>query len=466
MTSAGEVTVGIDIGTTSTKALAVDGDGRVHARARVPHPLVVSAPDRMEHQPNLAWRRGPRRALAALEPERPRGLCVAAVVPSLTAVDRRGLARTPGLLYGDVRGRTALADAGSMLNGELEALLAWTSAQAPSAMGYWPAQAVANHALAREAVIDVTTAQASFPLFNGRHWNEDRARSAGARLDQLPRVAGTGVACGRVGDAVLCAGAVDAMAEQLVAGADHPGDVLVICGTTLVTWVVVDTWREVPGLWTVPHTVPGLFLVGGPSVAGGLFLAWVRRMVGRAGSPPEPWRVPVWAPYPRGERTPLHDPYRRATLSDLDLTHDAAAVRRAAYEASGFVVRHHIDLSGVAPRRLVATGGGVSASAWVQALADCTELAVDVVAVPEGGALGAAFLARLAAGLESEVFDAARWARTGHRVEPDPAWVGPARERYLRFRALSDRPVATSVSGTAEEPTPPWSRPCGPSSSS
>jgi xylulokinase len=146
----------------------------------------------------------------------------------------------------------------------------------------------------------------------------------------------------------------------------------------------------------------------------------------------------VWAPYPRGERTPLHDPHRRAQLSDLDLTHDAAAVLRAAHEASGFVVRHHVDLAGVVPRRLVATGGGVNSPAWVQALADCTELPVDVVAVPEGGALGAAFLARLAAGLETSVYDAARWARTGHRVEPDQRWAGPARDRYLKFRALSD----------------------------
>jgi xylulokinase len=438
VTAAGEVTVGIDIGTTSTKAVAVDGEGRVKARARVPHPLVVTAPDRMEHQPNRAWRRGPTRALSALGPLRSRGVCVAAVVPSLTAVDRRGLARTPGLLYGDVRGRTPLTDAGSMLSGELEALLAWTSAHAPSAMGYWPAQALAGHALGGEAVIDAATAQASYPLFNGRQWDEARVLSAGARLDQLPRVSGTGVACGRVGDAVLCAGAVDAMAEQLVAGAHQPGDVLVICGTTLVTWVVVDAWKEAPGLWTVPHTVPGLFLVGGPSVAGGLFLSWVRRMLGRAKRSPEPSRVPVWAPYPRGERTPLHDPHRRAQLSDLDLTHDAAAVLRAAHEASGFVVRHHVDLAGVVPRRLVATGGGVNSPAWVQALADCTELPVDVVAVPEGGALGAAFLARLAAGLETSVYDAARWARTGHRVEPDQRWAGPARDRYLKFRALSD----------------------------
>ncbi|MGH9055494.1 MAG: xylulokinase, partial [Acidimicrobiales bacterium] len=55
------VTVGIDIATTSTKAVAVDDRGEVVARSRVGHP-VVAAPDRMEHDAERAWRRGPRRA--------------------------------------------------------------------------------------------------------------------------------------------------------------------------------------------------------------------------------------------------------------------------------------------------------------------------------------------------------------------------------------------------------------------
>jgi xylulokinase len=69
----------------------------------------------------------------------------------------------------------------------------------------------------------------------------------------------------------------------------------------------------------------------------------------------------------------------------------------------------------------------------MQALADCTALPVHVGAVPEGGALGAAFLARLAAGLESSMNDAPRWARTSHVVEPDPKWATAVADRYARF---------------------------------
>jgi xylulokinase len=197
------------------------------------------------------------------------------------------------------------------------------------------------------------------------------------------------------------------------------------------------------GLWSVPHLVPGKQQIGGASNAGGLFLTWVDQLIGSAppGAPPlDPGRVPVWSPYVRGERTPFHDPDRRAVLDGLDLTHGPAALRRAAYEASGFVVRHLLDLAGAPVRRIVATGGGTRVEPWIQAISDATGSPVEVFGVPEGAALGAAFLGRLALGLESSMTDASRWARTERTVEPDPAWAGPMEERYARFRQLADRP--------------------------
>ena len=59
------------------------------------------------------------------------------------------------------------------------------------------------------------------------------------------------------------------------------------------------------------------------------------------------------------------------------------------------------------------------------------------MAVSEGAALGAAFLARMAAGLETS-FDAANsWSKVGRRIEPDPAWVAAAAGRFEQFEALS-----------------------------
>jgi xylulokinase len=452
------VTVGIDIGTSSVKAIAATEDGTVVARARVAHPFRVPSPSRFEHDVEVAWRHGPRAALAAIEAEVPRdrirGVSVAAMVPSLAAVDADGHPLTVGLLYGDERGRAPAQATGSPAEtGELRNFARWLLDEAPGAAGLWPAQAVANHALCGTAALDTSTAATAAPLFDFTGWDAALVEEIGARVEQFPRLVPTGWECGRIdGDGpALASGCIDAFAEQLVAGADHDGDVLVILGTTLIVWAVSPEPAEVPGYWTIPHSAPGRFLVGGPSNAGGLFCDWARRLVadgdrdgrGDGGGDARPGGVPVWAPYPRGERVPLHDPGRRAVLADLDLTHDAAAVRRAAYEASGFVTRRILDAArahaGIRPRRIVATGGGIRVREWCQALADATELPVECVAVPEGGALGSAWLARIAAGLEAPtaMTEGRRWARTGTTVEPDPAWLAPVADRYARFLELS-----------------------------
>ncbi len=298
--------------------------------------------------------------------------------------------------------------------------------------------------------IDTTVAMTTLPLFDFHGWDAEVADGAGLDdLATLPRIVVGADPVGTVaaaGGAPLGGGTIDALGEQLVAGADHDGDVLVILGSTLIVWAVIPEWRTAEGVWTVPHTAPGKVLIGGPSNAGGLFLNWVDRLLGAAGDhraelgglPADAGRVPVWQPYLRGERVPFHDPSRRASVHDLDIGHDAAAVRRAAYEASGFATKHMLDLGGVDPRRIVATGGGVRDAAWVQALADGTGLPVDLVAVPEGGALGAAWLARVTAGLEPLGSIGGR-AGPGprRRVEPEARALAPVAERYARYRELA-----------------------------
>jgi xylulokinase len=446
-----DVTVGIDIGTTSVKAVAADAGGAVVARARVVHDVLTPEPGAFEHDVDRAWRHNVLTALAQVASgHEVAGISVSAMVPSLAPVTEAGSAAGPGLLYGDHRGaRSGEVGAAPGDSGELLAFLGWLAAAVPTAAGFWPAQAVANHALCGRGVIDTTTAMTAHPLFDFVGWDGALAATAGTTASCLPElVAGTDPA-GRVGGDLPAAGAlvgggtIDAMAEQLVAGADQSGDVLVLCGTTLITWGVIDEWEEAPGLWTIPHTAPGKTLIGGPSNGGGLFLERVRRWVG---TPPDPvvtvrpGDLPVWLPYVRGERTPLHRRDLRSSLHDLGLHHGPEHVLRAAYESAGFVARHHIDLArgaGLAPRRIVATGGGTNVHQWMRALADCTGLPVDVAAVPEGAALGSAFIARCVAGLEATMTDASRWARTARTVEPDLAWVEAAASRYERFRSLT-----------------------------
>ncbi len=452
--TSGPVTVGIDIGTTSVKGLAVAGDGSVIARAHVLHQVMVEAPDRLEHDARKAWRAGPARAFKEVSSYARgmgldvAGVCVSSMVPSLTAVDRRGVPLIPGLLYGDVRGR--IGDTGdessaqSIAMRDAEGFLRWAVEQAPQAAGYWPAQAVATHAIGGIPAIDTAMTASLGALHSWGKWNESYLTEVGVDLSQMPEVVPMGQSAGTLPGTTthIAGGTVDALCDQIVAGASQVGDVLVIMGATLIVWIVTDEWIEVPGLWTIPHTVPDRVLIGGPSNAGALFVDWARRMiaglrrhgaVSQSARSGDPQNVPVWLPYLRGERAPFHDPDLRSSLHDLDITSTPTGLERAAYEASGFVVRRMLDMAGITPGRIVASGGGSRVLPWCAAIADATGAPVETVAVPEGAALGAAYLARMAAGLESELDGADRWAKVGRRIEPDPTWVEGARRRYARF---------------------------------
>ena len=255
------VTVGLDIGTTSIKAVAVDAAGRVQAWARLSHKVLHPEPNQMEHDPEQAWRKGPRKALAALGDIRPAAIAVTSMVPSMTAVNAKGRTLTPGLLYGDARGipetpedPATAAEAGDIpTNGaEVEAFLRWTAQAAPGAHGYWPAQAVANFALGGRPAVDFAVAFIATPLFGADGWDAEICARNGATPEQLPEVDLPGAAVGRLdGDkdgAVLTAGAVDVWCEQLVAGAAEVGDVHVICGTTLIVWTVREAAGRSPSV--------------------------------------------------------------------------------------------------------------------------------------------------------------------------------------------------------------------------
>ncbi len=455
-----QVTVGIDIGTTSVKAVAAAANGEIVARTRIGHRLIAPRSDRFEHDPQAAWIDGVVAAWNAVSASHDvAGVCVSAMVPSLCGVNNRGEPVTAGLLYGDARGRYSTPGATRGVIevpttglGEVAGFAGWIAAQ-PEVAALWPAQAVANHALCGVGAIDTSTAMTMTPLFGLTGWDAEVLEMLGVKPSQLPLTCPGQTPIPRntsrratsiIGaTTAISGGTIDALAEQTVADAHAIGDVLVVCGTTLIIWGLTDEWREVEGLWTIPYAVDNRIAIGGASNAGGLFIDRVRSMVGDVNEADlldaSAASLPVWVPYLRGERTPWHDPGRRAELLGLGLNHGPVEITAAAYEAAGFVVRHHLDLANISPRRIVAAGGGVQSDAWMQALADCTNLPVDVSAHPEGAALGAAYAARVCAGLEADSSESRRWARISHRVEPRVVAAEAADTRYQHFRKAIER---------------------------
>ncbi len=461
----------MDIGTTAVKAVVADEAGNIVGRHRVPSKLIVGPTGRFEHDAVATWWEGPRTLLReTLEHLRasgrgePQALAVSAMMPSLAPVDASGRPVGPGLLYGDSRGQSPAkvsdgGEAGARGGGdptasdEMACFAGWAAADVPGAAGYWPAQAVANASLGGEGVTDLASAFAAGTLFGEGGWQPSVCEAGGFSPAQLPRVAFFGERIGEVDPAVvegsvvsgseivLGAGSVDGFCDQLVSGAVHDGDVFVGLGGTLVVWLTVPGWPEVaPGLWRVPHFVAGKALVGGASTAGGMWVDWVDRALRPDDDETavEPGDVPVWWPWAKGERVPLHDRSLRVALAGADLSHGSGALRRAAFEATGFVVRHIVELaaaSGTSPQRFVLSGGGVRDRGWLQAIADVLGLPVVPVAFPDGAALGSAFLARMALGAESSLDDATRWAKWSPSVRPRPVWASAADERYARWKA-------------------------------
>ncbi len=107
------------------------------------------------------------------------------------------------------------------------------------------------------------------------------------------------------------------------------------------------------------------------------------------------------------------------------------------------MVRHIVQRAaagtGVRPRRFIASGGGTANRAWLQALADVLGQPVVPVAAPATAAVGAAFLARMSAGLEASLEGAARWAHWAVPVEPRQEWQVAAGERYEQWSAALPR---------------------------
>ena len=379
--------MGVDIGTTSVKALAVDEKGEVVARSRVAHRVLAAEPDQLRHDARRAWRAGPRKAYADLSAELDatgngeiagRGRRRHGPFPHRGQPRRR--ADAAGAALRRLRGSAGCPSTGAVDEADpgpgmpdAEGFLRWAHALAPEAKGYWPCQAVATHALSGVPAIDTGVTASMGALHAGGKWN---AEMLDAHRECCRRSFPTSSRCAPPAgtlpgtDTVFTGGSIDAMCDQVVAGADSPGDVHVIFGATLIVWVVADNWIQVPGLISYPHTTPGPFRHRraeqrrcacswtGPAPCSAVPPVPDRAVRSWTPGWGRPHRVPIWLPYVRGERTPFDDHTLRSNLYGLDIASGPEALERAAFEASGFVIRRIIDRAGVRARRIVASGGG------------------------------------------------------------------------------------------------------------
>ena len=459
--------LGVDVGTGSSKAVAVDESGRVLATARHDHRTSSPAPGYFEHAVEEVWLDEPVTLIRdllhqvshefALSPTDVGGVAFSGIGPAIVPADAAGAPLRPGILYGiDTRARTQIAAANQQLG--QEALMAhcgnllssqsvgpkltWVHDHEPevwrATRKIFCAPSYAVHRLTGEYVFDRYTASGADPLYDittGEWWDTGWDSVPGSDAIERPRLAdpletiGTLHARGAeltglpVGVPVL-AGTVDALAESYSVGVESAGDMMVMYGSTLFMIQLIEGFLPAHPLWAVGGLRRDQRALAAGMSTGGLVTAWLAEQVGRTvgelvleaeQSPPGSHGL-VLLPYLSGERTPFEDPIARGAWIGLGLRHTRADLARSALESVGFGIRHNIEKMaelGAAPQRLVAVGGGAQSRLWLQIVTDICQAPQDVPALTVGAAYGDARMAASAAGI-----DVAAWNPPSYRVEP------------------------------------------------
>ncbi len=265
----------------------------------------------------------------------------------------------------------------------------------------------------------------------------------------------------------LVGGCHDGAMTAWAAGIDQPGKGFDPGGATGGLGIAIDA-REHPrlaGLGMGSHA-PGVAIVGGPVAAHGSMLEWWSRITGRsvadlvelaAGVPPGSHGVMV-LPFFEGERAPRWNPQLRAEILGLSIDHGPAVVARALLEAAAYGLAHialTLAADGVGLDRVVSSGLPARDGLWPQIKSAVLGVPIDVPDCDQMAAYGAALTAGAGLGW---------WPRPGTGSSGD--WPTPAmstivaeplavyRDGVRRFVALGDAAEARLGAPTGQDPAP------------
>lgn len=488
---AGELLLGVDIGTYSSKGVVCAPDGQVLAEATIEHGLSLPRPGWAEHDPDAIWWGefvGLTRALLGerFTGDDIGGVAVSAIGACVLPIDAKGRPLRQGILYGiDTRaneeivwlnerfGEASMFDLGGMAltSQAIGPKILWMRRREPEVYAasrmFLASSSYMVYRLTGRLVMDYHTASYYNPLFDLRNLRWDgRFAEPIVEIDRLPellwadQIAGevTAEAAAETGlkaGTPVTAGTIDAAAEAVSVGVVNPGDMMVMYGTTM--FFIHVTTEPVPDarMWSTAFALPGRFSIeGGMSTAGAL-TRWFRDTLGReeladeAAGGPNAYAalaasaasvVPgsdglVCLPYFAGERTPINDPDARGVYAGLTLSHTKGHLYRASLEGTAYGVRHNLETMsamGAPPKRLVAVGGGAKNPLWMQIVSDVSGLPQDVPERTIGASYGDAFMAGLATGIVSGQDALQRdWVTLAMQLQPNPA-VRPVYDAYYR----------------------------------
>lgn len=478
--------IGLDIGTSSVKALMIAADGSRLAAYGAPYPTRRPAPGRAEQDP-ADWMTHLRNALAqfAQHPQAAAvsGIGVTSQVNTHVFCDAAATPLCPAITWQDTRAHAEACALDARLDADTKiaalgapmpidashalARMAWMAASMPQ---LWARTA---HVLAPKdyAIAQLTggAVVSADPIASVGLVGPD-LRYAGAVLDLVPRAADclpglvdpidqVGVMAASqpfAGVPVVC-GTMDAWAAMFGVGVADEGTAMNLCGTSDVIGLVSALHVPTPGVIAFPRW-RDITLHAAPTQAGGAALRWLAELLGDR---PEalaraPASIgahsPLFLPHLDGERAPLWDPQTRGTFAGLSVRHGRRELVAAVMEGVAFSARLALEAAEASGATRAATirigGGGAQSQAWCQMRANVFGRETQRMRGSEPGALGAAVIAGVGVGLMPDLSSAVRrLVPVAERFTPDPAATDLADTRYDLYRALytAARPINAAL---------------------
>jgi xylulokinase len=485
------VCIGLDVGTSGVKGIAVAADGAMIATASADYPLLTPRPGWTEQAPE-AWWQASCVVLAALRDQAPGPIEAVGLTGQMHGavfLDADGRVIRPAILWNDQRTASECAEIEQRIGRDrlrrIAGNPALTGFQAPKVL--WLARhEPAAHARVRRLLLpkdfvryrltgdlatDASDAAGTLLLdLAARDWSDEILAALAIPRAWLPGVYEGPEVTGTVSGAAarmtglpqglpVVAGGGDNAAAAVGSGVVRPGTGLVSLGTSGVVFAPSAALEIDPGgaLHAFCHAVPGQYHLMGVMLSAAGSLRWFRDLLG---GPARADRVEsfdeliaaaaavgagaeglFFLPYLSGERTPHMDPHARAAWIGLTLAHERRHLARALLEGVCFALKDSLILMqrlGVTPDPLYAVGGGARSALWRQILAAVLGVRLQRLGVEEGPALGAALLAAVGAGVHPDVDAAVEAAvRTeGEPESPEPELSARYAELYQDFSAL------------------------------
>ncbi len=486
--------LGIDIGTTATKGVLCDPEGRIVAEAEAPATLHSPQPGWAEEDPEEWWAnigRVVRECLgrAGLPATAVAGIGVSGMVPTVVLVDEAGRVLRPSIQQNDARSyeeiqtfkaqvdeQDVLRRTGSPVTQQsIGPKLLWLRRHEPDVMrrakrvmgsyDFIVYRLTGQPSIERnwalesglfdlhredwdDALLSLSTISREW--LGPVHWPAEVVGTVTRRAAEE-----TGLAEGTP----VVAGSADHVASAFSAGLKAPGDLLVKLGGAGDILYCLDRPAVDPRLFLDYHVIPGKFLINGCMAASGSIIRWFRDQFAPgadyAALDREAEAIPPGAdgllllPYFLGEKTPIFDPQARGLFLGLTLTHRRAHLYRAILEGISFGFYHHLQVLaelGFTATKARVTNGGARSALWKQITADVLGIPLEPIARHPGSSLGAAFVAGMGVGLFQDWGEIERYIRVEDVTVPNLEHhehyrhlFGLYRETYERLKDLFPR---------------------------